>query len=117
MEDLGHGPRQPVPVVRLGLQPAPSRRGQPVEARPPVVLGEPPVGANPALLLEPVERRVERALVELQHVARQGAPPARRATPAGGAARSPSRATTPAPGSSRSACPACPAAGRIYRSC
>src|SRR5262245_6021648 len=44
--------------------------GQAVELRLAVVLGRAPLGRNPALLFEPVERRIERTLVDAEHVLR-----------------------------------------------
>ena len=42
--------------------------GQRVEARAPIVLGRAPVGGDPALMLEAVERRIERALLDAQQI-------------------------------------------------
>jgi hypothetical protein len=39
-----------------------------VGLRPAVVLGDAPLGANPALVLQSMERGIQRALVELQNI-------------------------------------------------
>ena len=77
--------------------------GQPVELGFAVVVGHAPLGGDPALLLEPVQRRIERALVDAQDVLRRSAE---------SAARCPSRAAARAPASAGSAGRACPAANR-----
>src|SRR3954471_1925011 len=62
------GGGDPLPVrgfLRELLAPGPRQR---VELRAPVVLGITPRRLDPALLLETVERGVERSLVHLQHV-------------------------------------------------
>ena len=46
----------------------PARRRQPVVLRAPAELRHRPFGLDPALVLEAVQGRVERALVDLQHV-------------------------------------------------
>src|ERR1700722_15943749 len=46
-----------------------ARRGQLLNARPAPVLFRHPVGMNPACLLHPVQRRIERTLLRVQHLA------------------------------------------------
>src|SRR3954451_17264593 len=58
--------RQPVPVGELGVEAAAARFGQRVELHLAAVVRLAPLGLDPALLLEPVERRVQRALLHLQ---------------------------------------------------
>ena len=58
----------PVPLTRFDGELLPSRRRQPVVLGPPAELGHLPLGFDPALMLEPVQGRVERALVDLEHV-------------------------------------------------
>ena len=54
---------------------APPRVGQEVVARPAVVLGDPPLRVDPALPLHALERRIQRALLDREHVARHGLDP------------------------------------------
>ena len=56
------------PAIDFGLRGVAPFPGQPVELRLAVVLGESPVGIDEPLLFHPVERRIERALLHLQHV-------------------------------------------------
>ena len=61
--------RQPVPARGFLAQlPAPGRR-QPVVLGAPVVVGRAPFRFNPALLFEPDEGGVERALIEFERIA------------------------------------------------
>src|ERR1051326_2807213 len=62
--------RQPVPVRELGVEAPAARRGQRVELRLAPAVGRAPLGFDPPLLLERVERRVERSLLHLQLVFR-----------------------------------------------
>ena len=61
---------QAVPAVGLLAQAAPPRGGEAVELRAAVVLGHAPFGVEKALVLEPVERGVERALFDEQRALR-----------------------------------------------
>src|SRR5690606_19972862 len=64
-----HGFRQPLPLLVLfGESPATLRR-QRVVARAPVVLRNRPATADQTLPLQPVQRRIQRALVDLELVA------------------------------------------------
>src|SRR5262249_32921331 len=74
-DDLGDRGRQPLPVRRLGLELLPAQPREGVELRFPVVLGRLPLRLDPAFLLELVERRIERALADLEHVAGHGPQP------------------------------------------
>src|SRR5689334_15072155 len=60
-----------LPALRLLGELLPAGARQAVEARPPVVLRAAPLRPDPALLLEPVQGRVERPLVDGQHVLRE----------------------------------------------
>ena len=53
----------------LDLELLAARLGQGVEPRPPVVLRRAPFSRDPALMLEAVERGIERALRDLQDIA------------------------------------------------
>src|SRR6476620_8506767 len=66
--DGGH-----VSPPRLGFRAerAPALRGQPVVLGAPVVVARAPFAVDPALLLEPLERRVERALVDVEDALRE----------------------------------------------
>jgi hypothetical protein len=59
-----HRGRQTVPAVGFLAEALPSRRGEAVVLRAPVVLGRAPLGVEQALVLETVERGVERALLD-----------------------------------------------------
>src|SRR3954469_23018884 len=64
LQDQRHRPGEAFPALGLGGElPAPDGR-QFVELRPAVVIGGTPLGGNPPLRLQAVERRVERALVD-----------------------------------------------------
>src|SRR5262249_53699417 len=58
----------PLPVLGLGRQLAASGFGDRVELRPAVVVGRAPGAGDPAPLLQAEEGRVDRPLIELQHV-------------------------------------------------
>src|SRR5262249_57318245 len=62
--------RHPVPLLLFALQPLLPIRRQPVILRFPLVLRFAPFGGNPALILQPVERRVQRTLLDLEPPAR-----------------------------------------------
>src|SRR5580765_2829442 len=58
----------PVPVTRFDDELLPSQGRQPVIFRPPPELRHFPLGFDPAAMLEPVQGRVQRTLVDLEHV-------------------------------------------------
>ena len=60
---------QLVPAAVSSREPAPAGRGERVELRLALVVALAPFGGDQALVLEPVERRIERALRDLQGVA------------------------------------------------
>src|ERR1035441_2372055 len=62
--------RQPRPRFLLHAELLAPRRGQPVEPRAPPQLGDAPFGTDPTLVLQPVQRRIERSLVDPQHIPR-----------------------------------------------
>src|SRR6185312_711926 len=55
------------PTLRLRRERAPPGRGETVVARGLIPLGRPPLALDPPLLLEALQRRVERALPDTQH--------------------------------------------------
>src|SRR5688500_7706768 len=67
-EGAVHGADDLVPPRRLFGELRAARRRQPVVARAAVVLRRPPEGGDPAAILEAMERRVERSVLDLQHV-------------------------------------------------
>src|SRR5882762_1488030 len=62
--------RQLVPFARLHRQLPPSLSRQPVELCPPIVLRDPLFNGNPPSLDQPMQRRVQRSLLHLQHIVR-----------------------------------------------
>src|SRR5687768_9936397 len=75
------------PLLRLRAEgPAPGAR-ELVVLRPPPVLGGAPLALDPPLLLEPLEGRVERALADVQRVARELLDPLRDGPPVHGLER------------------------------
>ena len=62
--------RQALPLRDLDVELFAAGFRQRVEARAAVVLGRSPVGHDPALVLEPVQRRIERALPHLEQIVR-----------------------------------------------
>src|SRR5262245_30272775 len=62
LEDAPDALGQPCPALLLGRQLLASRASQYVETRLPFVLGGAPAPFDPTLLLEPMERGIERAL-------------------------------------------------------
>src|SRR4029077_6237701 len=73
--------RQAVPVGGLLAQPPASGGGEGVELRLAIVLALPPLGGDQLLVLQPVERRIERALRNLQRLARDLADAQQHAVP------------------------------------
>src|SRR5215208_5195779 len=59
------------PALQLRAQRAAAGGGEAVVARPPVVVGRPPRAGDQPVLLQPLERGVERALVDLQRALRE----------------------------------------------
>src|SRR5689334_10834726 len=68
LQHFGDGRRYVIPLrLPFGkLLPAPPR--QLVEARPPVIVRDPPLALDPAFLFNAVDGRVERPLFDLEHV-------------------------------------------------
>src|SRR5215471_14604705 len=71
LDEETNGRRQPLPGLQLALELLPALTRQRVELRVAPEIGRFPLGANPALLLQPVERRVQRPLPHRQGVAGQ----------------------------------------------
>ena len=61
------------PVLGLDLELPPAGRGQPIELRAPVVLGDLPRRTNPPAVFQPHERGVQRPLVQQQRLVRHPA--------------------------------------------
>src|SRR5687768_16340513 len=55
------------PALQLLAQCAPAGGGEPIVARASVVVGGAPIARDQALLLQPLQRRIERALVHVEH--------------------------------------------------
>src|SRR6186713_3352234 len=71
-----HGDRVPRPPRGLRAQLRASTRGELIELRLAIVLGEAPLGLDQATLLESMERRIKRPFLDLQlGPARLGDPP------------------------------------------
>src|SRR5690606_29875895 len=62
--------RKPAPALQLDAQRAPAARREPVIARTPAVVRRAPLARDQALLLQPLQRRIQRPLVHLQHALR-----------------------------------------------
>ena len=69
-EHQAHCIGDPTPVFTLFGELLPAKVGDPVEAGAAVVLAQAPRGANPAVLLHAVQRRVERSLFDPQNFVR-----------------------------------------------
>src|SRR5262249_15338671 len=69
-QNPGNHLRHAVPVLRLALQPFSSCCRQPVIFRLPLILRFAPLARNPTLMFQPVQRRIERPLLDLQPVLR-----------------------------------------------
>jgi len=65
------GIRQSQPAVELGFSSCPSLASQLVELGLPVVLGDAPFGIDETLLLHPVQRWIEGALLDAQRILRK----------------------------------------------
>src|ERR1051326_51129 len=68
LHHLAYGQHQKPPVLFLDAEPPAARGRQRVEARAAVVLRLPPLALYPAALLQAVERRVERSLLDPEHL-------------------------------------------------
>ena len=66
--DEADGGGQPVPALELARQLLPSGRGERVELRLAAGVGQAGLRLEPSLLLEAMERRIERTLGDLQDV-------------------------------------------------
>src|SRR4029079_10532104 len=66
VEDEGHRFREAVPFLDLFAEGFAAGFGERVVACAPVVLGGLPVALDPATMLEALERRVERALIDVE---------------------------------------------------
>src|SRR5262245_34304842 len=69
-DDAADRGRQTRPLRGFAAEMTPAGPRQRVELRPPVVLARAPFSLNPALLLELVQRGIERPVADLQHLAR-----------------------------------------------
>src|SRR5262245_13458324 len=69
-KDAADGPRQCVPLARLELELFPALWCQSIELGAPIVLGRTVVEGDPAALDQPVKRRIERTLLDQQHLLR-----------------------------------------------
>ena len=68
LQDAADGGGDALPVRGFFRELLAARPGQRVELRAAVVLGVAPRRFDPALLLEPVQRRVERPLIDLEDI-------------------------------------------------
>src|SRR5262245_44625373 len=68
-DDRGDGRRETPPVRALAIELLPTGPGQLVELCPPPQVAGFPLRRDPALLLELVQRRIERSVADLQRVA------------------------------------------------
>ena len=95
-QDLLDGPDDPLEFLPLRREPLSAVAGDRVVARAAVVVGRAPLGADPAVEQQPLQRRIQRALADLQHVvgqrsgcgARCRSRAARRAAASAGSSRS-----------------------------
>src|SRR5262245_16711048 len=71
LQQQAHGRRQALPTVEFALQLLPALARQPVELRAASMRCLFPFRRDPALLLEPMQRWIERALLHRQHVVRE----------------------------------------------
>lgn len=76
-QHAGDGVGVAEPHRRLGAQVGAARRRDGVVPRSPVVLAQAPLGGNPPAILQSPERRIERAFLDVQHVAGSRLDPAR----------------------------------------
>ena len=70
LQDQSDRRGEPLPVCLFTLQVLFSGLRQGIIFGAPVILGLAPLGGDPVLLFQPVQRGVERALIDLQHVFR-----------------------------------------------
>src|SRR5262245_30890665 len=69
--ERGDGARETVPVSGFDLELLSAGACERIELRPAIVLARPPLGADPAFLLELVEGGIEGAVADLEDVGRQ----------------------------------------------
>src|SRR5688500_17514399 len=69
-DHLGDGSRETCPVIDLGTERLPTTGREGIELRLALVLREPPLGLDRALVFEPVERGVKRAFLDAECVIR-----------------------------------------------
>src|SRR5262249_977239 len=69
--DFRNGQGEPIPALFIGCELFTSCPSQRVELGPAADLGHSPFGTDPPALLDPVDRRVERALLDLKQLIRQ----------------------------------------------
>src|SRR5438067_2273144 len=69
-QDLGDCRRNPLPIRSFGFQMAAALGCQPVIPCPAIVIGSAPAGGDEPLILQSVERRIERTLLHAQDVLR-----------------------------------------------
>src|SRR5438067_1579370 len=67
-EHLGHRVRQLYPGFLLHFEPLASALGQLVIFGAPVIFGNAPTSLDPAAPLQPMERGIQRSLLDTQHV-------------------------------------------------
>src|SRR5260370_33450029 len=65
-ENAGDKRRHAVPLLSLGVELTAASRGQPIELGPTIVIRFAPLTGNQALVFKPVERWVQRYLLDLQ---------------------------------------------------
>src|SRR6266852_6390145 len=69
-ENASDGFSNPLPTGMFRREVPPARGGQAVKFCAPVICGSSPFGFDPSFLQEPLERRVERAVLDLENVLR-----------------------------------------------
>src|SRR5258708_28474050 len=67
-EDARHGTREQTPLFLFGAILLPSGRREAVHLHLPSFRRRPPLGVDPAAIFQSVQRRIERALVDRQHL-------------------------------------------------
>src|SRR5712692_2514112 len=72
LQDLVNGADQPIEFLPFGCELPAARRRERVKARAAVVLRGAPLPLHPSIEEQPLERRVQRALADLQHLVRRG---------------------------------------------
>src|ERR1041385_7279045 len=79
LQQQAYGGRQTRPAFLFPLELFPAIASQSIKLGAAAELAVLPLGHNPALLLEPVQRRIERALLDRKHLVRQLLDPLRNA--------------------------------------